>query len=227
MSSTQRPSKAPHRTLLAVMALVGLYFLTGCSLEVPDVGRPGGGEVEENQQQRSQQTTSTTPEGTTGAAYRGPETYSVTVTETVDGDTVVIEPAIEGRNDLRLVGVDTPELDSDEPLAQEAAQFTEEELAGEQVTLIMAEENPVDPYGRLLGTIKPAGQQQTHGQRLLREGYGQTLFYEPNTQYQMLYLSTQENAAERGAGIWGLPLAERCELANNGNSIGAGSPECE
>lgn len=172
----------------------------------------------------TQQTASTTTEA--GAAYRRPETYSVTITETVDGDTVIIEPAIEGRTDLRLVGVDTPELDSSEPLAEEAATFTEEELAGEQVTLILAED-PVDPYGRLLGTIKPATDQSTHGQNLLREGYAQTLFYEPNTQYQMLYLSTQENAKERGAGIWGLPVDQRCELSNNGNGIGASSPECE
>ena len=226
MSGTQRPNRTPRGTVLAVMVFVGLYSLTGCSLEVPDVGRSSGGEVEGDQGQQTQQTTSTTPEVTTGAAYRGPETYSVTVTETVDGDTVVIEPAIEGRTDLRLVGVDTPELDPDEPLAQEAAQFTEDELAGERVTLIMAEDS-VDPYGRLLGTLMPPGQQQTHGQRLLREGYAQALFYEPNTQYQMLYLSTQENAAERGVGIWGLPLAERCELANNGNGLGASSPECE
>ncbi|MDN5698311.1 MAG: thermonuclease family protein, partial [Rubrobacter sp.] len=82
---------------------------------------------------------------------------------------MIIEPAIERRSALRLVGVDTPELDPGEPLAEEAATFTEGELAGEQVTLILAEDS-VDPYGRLLGTIKAAGDQSTHGQNLLREG---------------------------------------------------------
>lgn len=186
----------------------------------------------------STSTTGTVADDTTSAgtdeavnAYRGPETQQVTITETVDGDSVQIQPAIEGRTDLRLVGVDTPELasargDSGEPLAEEAATFTEGELAGEQVTLILAED-PVDPYGRLLGTIKSAEDQSTHGQNLLREGYAQTLFYEPNTQYQMLYLSTQENAKERGAGMWGLPPGEGCELVNHGNGIGSQSPECE
>lgn len=114
----------------------------------------------------STSTTGTVADDTTSAgtdeavnAYRGPETRQVTITETVDGDSVQIQPAIEGRTDLRLVGVDTPELasargDSGEPLAEEAATFTEGELAGEQVTLILAED-PGDPYGRLLGTSLP------------------------------------------------------------------------
>lgn len=171
---------------------------------------------------------STTSPSTTATAgdYRGPNTRSVRVTEAVDGDTVVIEPAIEGSNVLELLGVDTPELDPEEPLAEEAAEFTEQELETEKVSLIVADE-PVDPYGRVLGTIMPAGQQATHGQRLLREGYAQTLFYEPNTQYEMLYLSTQEDAADREVGMWGMPLQQRCQLANHGNGIGSSSPQCE
>lgn len=215
-----------HRQLIRIAVLcTGLLLgsaVAGCGQNTEQQGeeQPTPGTTQPAASMRAEGTTGT------GGSYRGPETYSVTVTETVDGDTVVIEPAIEGRTALRLVGVDTPELDPKEPLAEEAADFTEEELEGEQVTLILAED-PVDPYGRLLGTIKAAEDQSTHGQNLLREGYAQTLFYDPNTQYQMLYLSTQENAKERGAGIWGLPLGERCELASHSNGIGSQSPECE
>lgn len=210
------------RAALLCAAILAVYTIAGCGTQGADeqgAQRPAP--------ETTQQTERTAAQATTGVPdnYRGPDTRQVTITETVDGDTVMIEPAIKERTDLRLVGVDTPELDPGEPLAEEAATFTEEELAGEQVTLILAQD-PVDPYGRLLGTIKSAGEQSTHGQRLLREGYAQTLFYDPNTQYQMLYLSTQENAKERGAGMWGLPLEERCELANHGNGIGASSPEC-
>lgn len=176
----------------------------------------------------TQQTARTMPPPTTGTAsdYRGPDTRPVTVTEVVDGDTVQIEPSIEGRTALRLVGVNTPELDSSEPLAEEALDFTERELEGERVKLILGEES-VDPYGRLLGTIMPPGDKTTHGQLLLERGYAQTLFYEPNIRYQMLYRATQDNARERQAGMWGLPIEERCELANHGNDIGASSSECE
>lgn len=214
------------QTCVLCAALLLLSTVAGCG---QNGDQPGA------QQGAGRPATGTTQEveGTTVAATtndgnpdRGPETRPVTITGTIDGDTVVIEPAIDGHTDLRLLGVDTPELDSSEPLAEKAADFTERELEGERVELILGEES-VDPYGRLLGTIMPEGQQTTHGQVLLRRGYAQTLFYEPSTQYQMLYRATQEDAKERGAGMWSLPIEERCELADHGNGIGASSPECE
>ena len=54
----------------------------------------------------------------------------------------------------------------------------------------------------------------------------QTLFYEPNTGYRPLYERTQEYARQSQAGIWGLALEQRCQLADNANRIGQGSEEC-
>lgn len=144
----------------------------------------------------------------------------------MDGDTLEISPAIDGKNDLRLIGVDAPETDGDEPLAQQAANFTRSRLEGQQVTLTLGEER-VDPYGRLLGNVSLEGTQRLHAELLLENGYAQTLFYEPNTANETLFESIQENARQSQAGIWGLPLRERCELTNRDNGIGEGSPECE
>ena len=97
--------------------------------------------------------------------------YTVTVERAVDGDTLEVSPAIDGKTDVRLIGVDSPELDSSQPLAEEAAEFTASALEGEQVRLTLGRD-PVDPYGRLLGTVSPEGQQRTHGAILLERGFG-------------------------------------------------------
>jgi endonuclease YncB( thermonuclease family) len=43
-------------------------------------------------------------------------TQTVTVERVVDGDTIEVNPAVNGAQDVRLLGVDTPEtVDSNEP----------------------------------------------------------------------------------------------------------------
>lgn len=152
-------------------------------------------------------------------------TQSVTVVRATDDDTVEIEPAVRGRTDLRLIGVDSPELDSSRPLSQEAADFTASRLEGQKVRLTLGPD-AVDPYDRLLGTVKRQGESRTHGAALLDHDYAQTLWYEPNTGYRPLYEDLQNVARQKEAGIWGVALEERCELAGNGSGIGENRAEC-
>lgn len=216
--STGIRSRAGRAAGVCTLTLLSAAMLAGCDQSTSDIRQTAERAVSEARQQTG---SGSAAESRSGATQR------VTVTRAIDGDTVEIEPAVRGRTDLRLVGVDSPELDGSEPLSQEAADFTAERLEDERVRLTLGRE-AVDPYGRLLGTVQPeGGQQSTHGQLLLERGYAQSLFYEPNTQYQMLYRATQNSARERGAGMWGLSIKERCELANRGNGIGASSPECE
>lgn len=202
---------------LCALAVLSTSVLVGCDQSASEIQQSAERAVSEARQQIA-------PEGTQSSG--GAATQRVTVTRAVDGDTVEIEPAVRGKTDLRLIGVDSPELDGSEPLSQEAADFTASALEGEQVRLTLGRD-PVDPYGRLLGVVKPEGQPRTHGTILLERGYAQTLWYEPNTAHRPLYEATQEYARQSRAGIWGLPLGKRCELENNGNGIGASSPECE
>lgn len=203
--------------VVILMTFCGL-LLAGCSsLDTPDVGRLAEDAANDLQREGSDLLSG----GNTGQG----DTRAVTVSRVVDGDTVEIRPAVDGRTDLRLVGVDAPELSDDEPLAQQAATFTERRLEGERVTLTLARER-VDPYGRLLGNVSLQGQQRLHAELMLESGYGQTLFYEPNTANEALFSSIQESARQSQAGIWGLSVEERCELANHGNGLGEGSAEC-
>ena len=208
------------RQVAAGLLLVACpLFVAGCSsLEAGDVGRLAEDAARDVQREGSDLLSgeNTTAEG---------GSHTVTVERAVDGDTLEISPAIDGKTDVRLIGVDAPETNSSQPMAEEAAEFTANALEGEQVRLTPGTD-PVDPYGRLLATVSPEDQQRTHGAILLERGYAQTLWYEPNTGYRPLYEQTQEYARQSQAGIWGLPLEQRCQLSDNDNGIGQGSAEC-
>src|SRR5215218_4949505 len=64
---------------------------------------------------------------------------TVTVNRVVDGDTVEISPSIGGTEDVRLIGIDTPETvdpeEEVEPYGPEASDFATSELEGERVDL--------------------------------------------------------------------------------------------
>ncbi len=79
-----------------------------------------------------------------------------TVTEVVDGDTVVVAFPGGRSETVRLLGVDTPEtVDPDEPVecyGPEASAFTHARLDGRQVRLEKDREER-DRYGRLLAYV--------------------------------------------------------------------------
>lgn len=90
-------------------------------------------------------------------------TREATVKRAVDGDTFEISNVVEGTYRVRLIGVDSPEMNVDaeeggevdekpEPGAEEAARFTADALEGEDVTLELGEES-TDDYGRLLAYV--------------------------------------------------------------------------
>src|SRR5829696_633537 len=76
---------------------------------------------------------------------------TVTVERIVDGDTIRIDPAVDGIDEVRLIGIDTPETkdpDCDvQPYGPEAVTFTRDQLQGEEVDLEFDEdrENSYDP----------------------------------------------------------------------------------
>lgn len=89
----------------------------------------------------------------------------VTVTRVVDGDTVEVSPAINGEEDVRLIGVDTPETEGSpegaQPYGKRASRFTERALEGERVTLRFGEEKR-DDYGHIECTNAVVHESPTH-----------------------------------------------------------------
>ncbi|BBL79475.1 thermonuclease [Rubrobacter xylanophilus] len=150
-----------------------------------------------------------------------PEREAV-VTRVVDGDTVEISPPVRGEEDVRLIGVDAPELHASggpQPYARRAAAFAERRLEGRRVRLEFDAELE-DPYGRILAYVY-AGEEMFN-RRLLERGYAQLALFPPNTLHAASLRRAQREAREARRGLWGLPPEELCRLADRGNGIGGG-----
>ena len=152
------------------------------------------------------------------------DAMQATVEDSVDGDTLELEDEIEGIDRVRLIGVDTPELNGEdgqpEPYAKEAKSFTAGALEGEDVLLEVGEDE-TDEYGRLLAYLwKPeqkndgllAGLKRLLGmggpeffnETLLKEGYARVLTIRPNDAYAGCFEAAQGRARDEGVGMWGL-----------------------
>jgi micrococcal nuclease len=152
----------------------------------------------------------------------------VTVTRVVDGDTIYISPTVNGNDEIRLIGIDTPETHYPgkpvQPYGPEASDFATSTLEGKQVGIEVGEES-TDQYGRLLAYVY-LSENDMFNEDLVEKGYAQAYPYPPNTKYASRFTKDQETAKLAALGIWGLTLAEQCQLTDRGNGIGEGSAGC-
>lgn len=218
-----RQSLGAARTLPALLGLVMLALLvlaSGCS---SGTGRAAAGDVLDAVREAASS-------GASDDRGRPSSPSTVRVTRVVDGDTLEVSPGISGTEDVRLIGVDTPESaipgEPPQPLGEEAAAFTARELEGEKVTLTFDEEL-VDPYDRILAYARLPGSRHTHNESLVRRGLGQVAIFEPNDALADRLYNAQDDAWRSGAGIWSLPARQQCLLADRGNGIGGGSVACK
>jgi micrococcal nuclease len=186
-----------------------------------------------------EETTATTDEAEVAAAKsdsnaeddedRGRYDAVATVKRVVDGDTLEIEPAVDGEEEVRLIGVDTPETkdpeEGVEPYGKEASKYAVSVLEGEEIELEFDAERE-DQYGRLLAYVYPLGEEMFN-EDLVEGGYAQVYTFPPNTRYEERFEEAQEEARAANIGIWGLSRDEQCELADRGNGIGEGTPACQ
>jgi micrococcal nuclease len=153
---------------------------------------------------------------------------TATVTEVVDGDTINISPAINGNDEVRLIGMDTPETrdpsEEIEPYGPEASAYAVSKLSGVDIEMEFDQER-TDQYGRLLAYVYPAGGEMFN-MDLVEEGYAQAYPYPPNTRYEDRFAAAQDEARDAGLGIWGLSESQQCKLADRGNGIGEGTAGC-
>lgn len=148
----------------------------------------------------------------------GPASADAVVTRVVDGDT--IEARIGGEvEDVRLIGVDTPEtVKPGEPVqcfGPQASAFTHRQLEGERVRLVFGVERR-DVYGRLLAYAylplrtlyvsedvqSPQGEHLFNA-ALLRRGLARTLTIPPNDRFAPRFERLALAAGRAGRGLWG------------------------
>ncbi|MDP9474598.1 MAG: thermonuclease family protein [Actinomycetota bacterium] len=133
-------------------------------------------------------------------AKRFGDRQQVEVTRVVDRDTIEVSPQVEGVEDVRLIGVDTPEVfDGEEPCGPEASAFSEERLAGQQVELEFDEER-TDRFGRALAYVYLGD--ELYNETLVREGLAEVATFPPNVRYEDRFVAAQEEAQAAGVGLW-------------------------
>jgi micrococcal nuclease len=198
--------------VVVVVALIAVVALAGC---LSSVGGPGGGTDLDTGTATADE--SGTPAGASATPLPPDTGQNATVTRVVDGDTVEVELADGTTETLRLIGVDTPEVYSEnEPgeygvpdtdagracldrYGERASAFATARLAGEQVRIVP------DPtldergyYGRLLAYVYVDG--VSFNYRLIEEGHARV--FESDFTGREEYETAQRAAREADRGLW-------------------------
>ena len=149
--------------------------------------------------------------GTEGSAARpaGPERG--TVTRVVDGDTIHVRLSDGDDEDVRYIGIDTPEtVKTGTPVqcgGPKAHEVNERLVDGRAVVLRFDAERR-DVYGRLLAYVYlpgagPGGHPTFVNAELARRGLARTLTIPPNDSFAPLFARLAARAADAGRGLWG------------------------
>ncbi|WP_036604272.1 thermonuclease family protein [Paenibacillus assamensis] len=116
----------------------------------------------------------------------------------VDGDTFITS---EG-DKVRLIGVNTPETHGKvQYYGQEAKEYTDNQLTGSTVYMFQDAGN-TDKYGRLLRYIFIENDNQMFNERLIREGYANTMTIPPNVLYSKTFTALEREARNNNRGLW-------------------------
>jgi endonuclease YncB( thermonuclease family) len=114
-----------------------------------------------------------------------------------DGDTVTVATP-KGREKIRLLGIDTPEL-AQAPWGERARAFTERLVQGQEVR-VETDVQPRDRYGRLLGYVYVGD--TFVNLEVIRSGHAMLLTYAPNVRHVEAFMAAQTEARTKGLGVW-------------------------
>jgi len=123
------------------------------------------------------------------------------VTRVIDGDTI----EIEGGKRVRYIGIDTPEITSTDCYGAEATRRNKELVLGKRVDL-EKDVSETDRYGRLLRYVYVMAEKGTRievNKTLVQEGYAQASTYPPDISHQIEFKNAEQQARDRGGGLWG------------------------
>lgn len=185
-----RPSRVlPALAGAALLALALFLVLRGGS--EPEPAPPAVASPTEAEQDR----------GERPGEGEAPEASLVPVTRVVDGDTIWVG----GEERVRLLGIDTPEVDwyggEAECFGDEAGRFLRRMLASRRVRLELDRE-PTDRYGRTLAYVYLDDGRMVN-LLLVRRGLAEVLIYPPNHRYEERLRSAEAEARGAGRGLWG------------------------
>jgi len=142
-------------------------------------------------------------ENGSNAGEGGPAAAMATVARVIDGDTIEVELG-DTREDVRYIGVDTPEtVKPDTPVqcfGPRASAFNHRLMEGRRVRLVFGVERR-DVYERLLAYVYL--RRRFVNAMLVRRGLARSLTIAPNDRYAPLFRRLELRAARAGRGLWG------------------------
>jgi len=137
-----------------------------------------------------------------GCSLKNPQFEQGLVTKVVDGDTIDVE--IDGETfAVRYIGMDAAE--SGEPFWREARDKNAALVEGVMVALIQ-DVSPRDSFERLLRYVFLADGTFVN-EEMVRTGYARAMAYPPDTACEDQLNQAQQDAQQRGVGIWARALA--------------------
>ena len=128
------------------------------------------------------------------------------VISVTDGDTITVQTDL-GYEKVRLIGIDTPEVDhsgpDDECYGEESKAFLGAMVKNKQVWLTFDAECE-DHFERTLAYVHTSVEENGFIQRLLlRDGWASAYAVDPNVSFRTLFESDQSEAQAAGKGLWG------------------------
>jgi micrococcal nuclease len=129
------------------------------------------------------------------------ETGEYLVTRVYDGDTILLSSGEK----IRYIGIDTPEINYNDQtksdcMAEEAKQRNIDLVLGKKVRL-ETDKNNKDKYDRLLRYVYVGD--VFVNQELIVEGLAKTMWIGQDTKYKFEIDKLEDDAQEKGLGIWG------------------------
>lgn len=129
----------------------------------------------------------------------GQEPETAQVTHIADGDTITVEMNGE-RYRVRFIGINTPELDSQENDLAEDAKTLNAQMVKDQKVLLYRDTSDTDQYDRLLRYVV-AGDTFVNYQ-LVAQGAARARDYPPDTACSETFYTAQQAAKQDLSGIW-------------------------
>ena len=143
-----------------------------------------------------------------------PRLVKARVTSVQDGDTITVQ--VEGGSEkVRLVGIDSPEMNDERPGYREAAvaarDYTRSRLNGKTVTLERdGRQDDRDKYSRLLRYVILADG-TNFNEELVRKGYAR-VYDRFSFTMKPQFKQSEAAAKSQGIGLWSLPPGKAREV---------------
>ncbi len=125
-----------------------------------------------------------------------PQAITGIVAKVIDGDSVILSTDEQ----VRYIGVDTPEIQTGECYAAEAAKANSDLVLGKTASLVR-DISETDKYGRSLYYVYIGD--IFVNDYLLKNGFAKVMTVPPDTKFEDGFVSSEAYAKEDSLGLWG------------------------